>query len=166
MCDQRTLRQLKIPRLRILTGALHSKSVNGVGLPVDFLTRCLRSRWLGRAPIGNARVSLRGRVAAVGQYGGAYVDCDLNNDKEIALRSPIVWLQCVKSPVYVFERAENGSRDAIQLMVDENVNPRIQFFKVPWHDHFSVIAPLTEKLADPIVKGKINVTKQNLQRLR
>ena len=107
-----------------------------------------------------------GPVAAAGQYGGDYVYCDLNNDKEIALRSPIFWLHCVKSPMYVFEGAENGNWDAIQLMVDENANPRIQFFKVPGHDHFSVIAPLTEKLADQIVKGKINVTQQDLQRLR
>jgi hypothetical protein len=68
--------------------------------------------------------------------------------------------------MYVFEGAENGNWDAIQLMVDENANPRIQFFKVPGHDHFSVIAPLTEKLADQIVKGQINVTQQDLQRLR
>ena len=107
-----------------------------------------------------------GPVAAAGQYGGDYVYCDLNNDKEIALRSPIFWLHCVKSPMYVFEGAENGNWDAIQLMVDENANPRIQFFKVPGHDHFSVIAPLTEKLADQIVKGQINVTQQDLQRLR
>ena len=107
-----------------------------------------------------------GPVAAAGQYGGDYVYCDLNNDKEIALRSPIFWLHCVKSPMYVFEGAENGNWDAIQLMVDENSNPKIQFFKVPGHDHFSVIAPLTEKLADQIVKGQINVTQQDLQRLR
>ena len=107
-----------------------------------------------------------GPVAAAGQYGGDYVYCDLNNDKEMALRSPIFWLHCVKSPMYVFEGAENGNWDAIQLMVDENSNPKIQFFKVPGHDHFSVIAPLTEKLADQIVKEKINVTQQDLQRLR
>jgi dipeptidyl aminopeptidase/acylaminoacyl peptidase len=107
-----------------------------------------------------------GPVAAAGQYSGDYVYCDLNNDKEMALRSPIFWLHCVKSPMYVFEGAENGNWDAIQLMVDENSNPKIQFFKVPGHDHFSVIAPLTEKLADQIVKGKINVTQQDLQRLR
>ena len=107
-----------------------------------------------------------GPVAAVGQYGGDYVYCDLNNDKEITLRSPIFWLHCVKSPMYVFEGAEDGNWDAIQQMVDENLNPKIQFFKVPGHDHFSVIAPLTEILAEQIIQGKINVTQRTLQGLR
>ena len=84
----------------------------------------------------------------------------------MTLRSPIFWLHSVKTPMYVFEGTENGNWGAIQMMVDENSNSRIQFFKLPGHDHFSVIAPLTEKLADQIVKGQVNVTQQTLQGLR
>ena len=107
-----------------------------------------------------------GPVAAAVQYGGDFVYCDANDTEEMALRSPIFWLHCVKTPMYVFEGAENGNWDAIQLMVDENSNPNIEFFKVPGHDHFSVIAPLTEKLADMIVKGQVDVTQVTLQGLR
>lgn len=82
------------------------------------------------------------------------------------LRSPIFWLHSVKTPMYVFEGADHGNWDAIQMMVDNNSNPKIQFFKVPGHDHFSVIAPLTEKLANQIVAGKISVTQQTVQGLR
>jgi len=51
-------------------------------------------------------------------------------------------------------------------MAGKNSNPQIQFFKVPGHDHFSVIAPLAEKLAGQIVKGQVNVTQQSLPGLR
>ena len=107
-----------------------------------------------------------GPVASPAQYGGDYLYCDPNNEKEVALRSPILWLHSVTSPMYVFEGAANGNWDAVQLMVDRNANPAVQFFKVPGHDHFSVIAPLTEKLAAQIVKGQINVTQETLLGLR
>jgi dienelactone hydrolase len=107
-----------------------------------------------------------GPVAAAAQYGGEYVYCDPDDEKEMALRSPIHWLHCVKSPLYVFEGAEQGNWDAVQMMVDQNTNPNIQFFKVPRHDHFSVIAPLAEMLAGQIAQGNVHVTQEVLQGLR
>ena len=107
-----------------------------------------------------------GPVASAIQYGGDYVYCNPDDKKEMVLRSPIFWLHCVKTPLYVFEGARNGNWDAIQLMVDQNSNPNIQFFKVPGHDHFSVIAPLTERLADQIVSGQINITQDTVRGLR
>ena len=67
---------------------------------------------------------------------------------------PLFWLHSVKSPMYVFEGANNGNWDAVEMMKDESTNPAIQFFQVPEHDHFSVIAPLSEVLAKQIVAGK------------
>ncbi len=107
-----------------------------------------------------------GPVAGAAQYGGDFVYCDPNDEMEMVLRSPILWLHGVKTPMYVFEGAEDGNWDAIELMVAENSSPHIQFFQIPGHDHFSVIAPLTEKLADQIVKGQVNITQQMLQGLR
>lgn len=107
-----------------------------------------------------------GPVAGANQYGGQYIYCDLNDSEEIKLRSPIYWLHCVKSPMYVFEGAEGGNWESIQLMVDENSNPNIQFFNIPGHDHFSVIAPLAELLAKQIVAGAVDVDKQDINELR
>ena len=39
-----------------------------------------------------------GPVAAAGQYGGEFVYCDQNNEREMELRSPIHWMHCVKTP--------------------------------------------------------------------
>lgn len=107
-----------------------------------------------------------GPVAAAVQYGGEYVYCNPADKKEMALRSPIFWLHCMKTPTYVFEGAENGNWDAVQMMLDKNSDPNIRFFKIPGHDHFSVIAPIAEKLADQIVKGQVDLTPQTLQGLR
>lgn len=107
-----------------------------------------------------------GPVAAAQQYGGSYMYCDPNDERELRLRSPIDWLHCVKSPMFVLE-GERGNWDgAIKFMVDRNSNPNIQFFKIPGHDHFTVIGPLTEKLAEQIAGGQVNVTQQSLEGLR
>jgi hypothetical protein len=81
-------------------------------------------------------------------------------------RSPIAWLHSVKTPMFVFEGAEKGNWESIQEMVNKNTNPKIQFFQVPGHDHFSVIAPLTEVLARQIVKGEIAVSAETVKDLK
>ena len=106
-----------------------------------------------------------GPVAAPSQYGGKFLYCNPRDEKEVSLRSPIFWLHCVKSPMYVFEGGKQGNWDSIQLMVRENRNPKIQFFNIPGHTHFSVIAPLTEKLADQISKGSLDINEQTLRGL-
>lgn len=107
-----------------------------------------------------------GPVAAANHYGGEYLYCDPNDDEEVRLRSPVFWLHGVKSPMYVFEGGERGNWESIQLMANENSNPNIQFFKIPGHDHFSIIAPLAELLAEQIVAGAVNVTEQDIKELR
>ena len=68
--------------------------------------------------------------------------------------------------MFVFEGAARGNWDAVELMLERNSNPKIQFFKVPGHDHFSVIAPLAEVLAKQIVEGQVNITQQMVDGLR
>ena len=107
-----------------------------------------------------------GPVANPKGYGGDFVYCDPNNRREMRLRSPIEWLHCVKNPMYVFEGARRGNWDSAQEMDKKNSNPKIKFFKVAGHDHFTVIAPLAELLAEQIKKDKIDINQQMLQRLR
>jgi alpha/beta superfamily hydrolase len=107
-----------------------------------------------------------GPVAAAQQYGGEYVYCDINNEDEIAVRSPMLWLHCVESPMYVFEGAEQGNWEAAQVMADSNKNPKIQFHKAPGHDHFSVISPLAETLADQIIAGEVKMTPEDVRKLQ
>lgn len=107
-----------------------------------------------------------GPVSAAGLYGGEFVYCDPTNKEEMRLRSPIYWLDCVKSPMYVFEGERGNWEAAVEVMAKTNTNPRVQFFKIAGHDHFSVIAPLVEVLAAQVANRKVIVTEQALQGLR
>lgn len=107
-----------------------------------------------------------GPVAAVDQYGGNYTYCNTKDKTEMKLRSPIYWLHCVQSPMYVFEGGVDGNWDgAIDIMAQKNTNPKIQFFKIDGHDHFSVIAPIAELLARQIVSGNVNITSTDVKEL-
>lgn len=107
-----------------------------------------------------------GPVASPAQYGGDFMYCDTNNDKEVQLRSPLFWLDGVQTPMYVLEGGNRGNWSAIQMMASRNRNDRIKFLKAPRHDHFSVIAPVAELLAKQIIQGDVNITETMVQRLR
>ena len=98
-----------------------------------------------------------GPVSLTSHYGGEYVYCDPANERENALRSPLPWLHCVALPVYIFEGAPDGNWDSIEMMERASTNPQIHFFKVNGHDHFSIISPLTERLAALVNQGEINI---------
>lgn len=106
-----------------------------------------------------------GPVAGAEQYGGQFVYCDPNDEEEMRLRSPLYWMHCVKSPMFVIEGEQGNWDGAIKLMSQENANPNLRFLKVPGHDHFSVIAPVAEVLAQQIVEGEIDVTQQTVNSL-
>ena len=95
-----------------------------------------------------------GPVAHPSQYGGQYIYCDPKDVNEGLVRSPIDWLHCVESPIYVIEGSEGNWEGSISLMADKNVNSNIRFFRIRGHDHFSVISPVTEKIAQKIIAGK------------
>ncbi len=107
-----------------------------------------------------------GPAASMSLYGGDLVYCDPEDRQEMRLRSPIHWLNSVKTPMYVFEGADQVSVDLFWFMQLINSNDNLKFFKVPGHDHFTVIAPLTELLAAQIMSGSINITSESLQGLR
>ena len=106
-----------------------------------------------------------GPVAAAEQYGGQFVYCDTDNEVEMKLRSPIHWMHCVKTPMFVFEGEEGNWDGAVEVMAKKNTNSKIQFFKVDDFDHFDVIAPVAEMLADQILGGNVNITQQMVDRL-
>lgn len=106
-----------------------------------------------------------GPVSLASHYGGEYVYCNPDDKREIAMRSPLPWLHCVKSPLYVFEGGDGGNWESIEMMKNLNTNAQIHFFEVPRHDHFTVISPLTTRLASQVAQGQVNVTEQIVQGL-
>lgn len=108
-----------------------------------------------------------GLVAAASQYGGMFVYCDPDDEEEMRLRSPIYWMHSVKTPMYVLEGANQGNWDgSIEVMAENNTNPKIKFFPVPGLNHFSVIAPAAALFADQILAGKFEVTEEMVNNLQ
>lgn len=93
-----------------------------------------------------------GPVANAAAYGQDRVVFDTTNEKEVELRAPILWLHCIKNPTFVFEGMEGGNVDSLDLMAQASENPRIQFCKVQGATHFSTLAPITQLIAQRILK--------------
>jgi dipeptidyl aminopeptidase/acylaminoacyl peptidase len=107
-----------------------------------------------------------GPVAFANQYGGDFVYGDTSNRTEIVVRSPSFWLDSIQSPLFVIEGESGGNWSAIRSMQKKNKNPQIHFLKVPRKTHFSVIAPVVEKLAPQIVAGQVSLTEEDAAALK
>jgi dipeptidyl aminopeptidase/acylaminoacyl peptidase len=121
---------------------------------------------VGESTDAFAGVFSLGPVAGVVQYGGEFVYCEPTDEGEMQLRSPVYWLNDVHKPMLVFEGGDQGNWKALELMQEESKNSNIKFFRIPNHNHFSVIAPLSELLADRILSGNLAVTDADLATLK
>jgi dipeptidyl aminopeptidase/acylaminoacyl peptidase len=94
-----------------------------------------------------------GPVEDVRLYGGDFVYGDMNDPREVRLRSPVYWLDSVRRPLLVFEGNGQGNIGSLETIQRLNRNPQISFHMVPGRDHFSALAPVTTLLAKRIVDG-------------
>ncbi|MFO0953754.1 MAG: prolyl oligopeptidase family serine peptidase [Isosphaeraceae bacterium] len=100
-----------------------------------------------------------GPVDDVGGYGSEYLPFNTWDRKEVALRSPGRWLHSVRCPLFVFEGTDEPSNlPAIRPMARASKNPLIHIYEVPGTNHFSVLAPTNEKIADKILRDSGPVT--------
>jgi hypothetical protein len=96
---------------------------------------------------------------------------NLRNAKEVQLRSPKFWLHSIQSPTFVIEGASQGNADSVRSMQAANKNALAQFFIVGGYDHFSVLAPVNQMIANKILadagdKSYITITAAELAALR
>lgn len=91
-----------------------------------------------------------GPVGRIEQYGGDNLPFDLSDDKETALRSPILYLGAITRPTYVMEGTESGNSGPERELYSSCENPLVHFYRLPGLDHFSELAPIT-----PIIAGEI-----------
>jgi acetyl esterase/lipase len=76
---------------------------------------------------------------------------NLWNKKEVQLRSPRYWLHSIQSPTFVIEGATQGNADSVRTMQLASKNPLVQFFIVNGRNHFSVLAPVNQVLAQKVL---------------
>jgi len=69
----------------------------------------------------------------------------------IKIRSPFYWLKDIQSPTFVMEGMNEGNIDSLRRMERENKNPRVHFLGVSGANHFDVLAPTNEFLAQKII---------------
>ncbi|MCB9603668.1 MAG: alpha/beta fold hydrolase [Sandaracinus sp.] len=78
-------------------------------------------------------------------------------EQELNVRSPIQYVDVIRKPTWIVEGAEYGNTDAIDLMREYFGMAPIQVVIVPGLDHFSVLRPGTEVVADAIVAGTMTI---------
>jgi len=96
-----------------------------------------------------------GPVDDIAGYGDQYCPFDLNNAREVKLRSPLRWLQWIACRTFVFEGdGEVGNIASLRQMKNANANAWVQFFPVEGADHFSALAPTNQLIAKKILSDK------------
>ncbi|MBX9654973.1 prolyl oligopeptidase family serine peptidase [bacterium] len=71
---------------------------------------------------------------------------------EVKIRSPYYWLSEIKSPTFVIEGTNNGNVDSLFRMSQASKNPQIHFLPVAGCNHFDVLAPCNQFIAEQINK--------------
>jgi pimeloyl-ACP methyl ester carboxylesterase len=99
-------------------------------------------------------------------YDGEFVYHRPGDPRETRLRSPVYWLNSVRSPLFVIEGTD-GNIEALRAMRKVCTNPRVRFVEVPGVDHFAVLAPANDAIAAKVVADdgpavKITLTGQEL----
>ena len=94
-----------------------------------------------------------GPVANAANYGDEYLPFDTDNNMEVALRAPILWLKDIRRPTWVFEGL-GGNIEDLRAMSRRNTNRSVKFFGVNGASHFSILAPITNIVAQKIARDK------------
>ncbi len=98
-------------------------------------------------------------------YGQEYFPVNANDPKEIQLRAPINWLELIQTPTLVIEGSQ-GNASSIQALDAKTNNPALQFVILRDRNHFNIIAPVNELLADKILGNNPNGLKMTDAEIR
>ena len=98
-----------------------------------------------------------------------FLPFDVNDAREVEIRSPIHWLESVKSPTYLLEgTGGNSNIESLRAMKAATRNPNLHFLEVTGRNHFSALAPANGYLARAVkaaaqTGGALEVTQQGLE---
>jgi len=91
-----------------------------------------------------------GPIASPSHNYMGYMGVKVAGDADLDRRSPVSFLNTIKTPTYVIE-GDSGNIVHLNLLKKYTANPRITFLPVPRASHFSVLAPATELVAKRIL---------------
>lgn len=96
-----------------------------------------------------------GPVTDPAGYGSELTPVDFGDRRERELRAPIRWLESIRSPTFVIEGADQpGNAEEVQAMSAEAASPQAQFLLVRGADHFTILAPVNQFLAEQILRDE------------
>jgi dienelactone hydrolase len=93
-----------------------------------------------------------GPADVVTDHSPEYLPFDTTDPREVELRSPIHWLQSIRTAVFVFEGVTNGNVKALLAMKHASTNPKIHFYPVKRAGHVTVLGPVAEIIASKIAR--------------
>jgi dipeptidyl aminopeptidase/acylaminoacyl peptidase len=86
-------------------------------------------------------------------YGDDVLVFDTTNRKEAELRAPILWMNGITAPTFVFEGGGGRSNIASLQEMARSPHPSvISFHPVPDSDHFALLRPVSALIAAKILK--------------
>jgi acetyl esterase/lipase len=96
-----------------------------------------------------------GPVYSVSGYGkdSGFLPFEISNRQEVKLRSPGYWLASIQSPVWILEGdTGNSNIDSLRAMEKASGNPNAHFIEVQGSNHFAILAPTNEIIAEKILQ--------------
>ncbi len=107
-----------------------------------------------------------GAVDKIEYHNNSQFTFDTDNKEEYKMRSPIYWLDSVKSPTFLIEGSDGNSANLKKIERTSN-NENIHCYVMEDADHFSVLAPLTRVVAQKILadtgtEPNITITQEEL----
>ncbi|MEZ3462603.1 MAG: prolyl oligopeptidase family serine peptidase [Lachnospiraceae bacterium] len=91
-----------------------------------------------------------GAVDKIEYHNNSQFTFDTDNEEEYRMRSPIYWLDSVKTPTFLIEGSDGNSSN-LKNIERTSENDNIHCYIMEGQDHFSVLAPLTPVLAQKIL---------------
>lgn len=107
-----------------------------------------------------------GAVDEIKYHNNSQFTFDTDDEEEFLMRSPIHWLDDVKTPTFLIEGSDGNSTN-LQNIKKASKNDNIHCYIVENADHFSVLGPITPLIAQKIVadtgtKPNISITDKEL----
>ncbi|MDE7272746.1 MAG: prolyl oligopeptidase family serine peptidase [Lachnospiraceae bacterium] len=91
-----------------------------------------------------------GAVDKIEYHNNSQFTFDTDNEEEYKMRSPIYWLDSVKTPTFLIEGSEGNSSN-LKSIESTSQNDNIHCYIMEGEDHWSVLAPLTRVIAQKIL---------------
>ncbi|MDE7478802.1 MAG: prolyl oligopeptidase family serine peptidase [Lachnospiraceae bacterium] len=108
-----------------------------------------------------------GAVDKIEYHNNSQFTFDTDNKEEYRMRSPIYWLDSVKTPTFLIEGSD-GNSARLKNIEKTSENDNIHCYIIEGQDHFSVLAPLTRVVAQKILADTgaactISITQEELE---